>query len=130
MKTKLQILLFLTLLSSLIVVPTVPAKAGTEAPILSGSSDLPSSSYLKREKRSIANTLESSSLIMPTMSLMSAGDAWQDPFLPGQDGESSYPGNVGSAGPIGDASLPIILSILLLYIIYRGVTTSRRRNNF
>lgn len=130
MKTKLQILMFLMLLSALIVIPAVSVKADTEAPILSGSSELPSSSYLKREKRSIANTLESSSLIMPTMGIMAAGDSWQDPFMPGENGESSYPGNVGSSGPIGDISLPIVISIFLLYLIYRGVTTSRRRNSF
>lgn len=129
MKTKLQVLL-LILFAFFVIVPTGSIKANNEIPVYSGSSDLPSSSYLKREKRSIANSLESSSLIMPSKGLFAAGDAWQDPFKPGENGESSNPGNVGSTGPIGDVSLPIVFSILLLYIIYRGVSTSRRRNNF
>lgn len=133
MKTKLQILVFLMIFSSLIVMPLVSLNATDETendiPVFSSGEDLPSSSYLKKEKRSIANTLESSSFIMPTIGLLSAGENWKDPFLAAQDGESSWPGNVGDKGPIGSVSFPIVLSILLIYLIYRGVTTSRRRNN-
>ncbi|MDR2954298.1 MAG: hypothetical protein LBV43_04380 [Prevotella sp.] len=127
MKAKLQILLFLMLIFCLNIITVAPVMADTEVPVVS-SDELPSSSFLKKEKRSIANTLESSSLIMPTVGLLSAGESWKDPFLPGW--ESSDPGNVGSTGPIGDASLPIIFSFLLLYLIYRGVSTSRRKNQF
>lgn len=133
MKTKLQILMFLMIFSSLIVMPSVSLNATDETendiPVFSSGEDLPSSSYLKREKRSIANTLESSSFIMPTIGVLSAGENWKDPFLAAQDGESTWPGNVGDKGPIGGVSFPIVLSILLIYLIYRGVTTSRRRNN-
>lgn len=131
MKTKLQILLFLILLSSLIVVPStyVSAADETDIPILSSDGELPSTSYYKREKRSIVNTLETSSFITPMNGMLSAGEVWKDPFLPGQDGDSSFPGNVGDKGPIGDVSLPIIMSILLIYLIYRGVSTSRRKTN-
>lgn len=128
MKTKLRVLLFFISLSCMIVLPTISLRADTEAPILS-SEELPSSSFLKKEKRSIVNTLESSTFIMPKMGILSAGD-WNDPFLPALNGEAGFPGNVGDGGsaPLGDVSLPIILSFLVLYIIYRGVTTSKRRS--
>lgn len=130
MKTKLQILIFFILLSSLIVVPTVHVNATdeTDIPVLSSEVELPSASYYKREKRSIVSTSTSSSLINPVVGLLSAGEVlWDDPFMPGD--ESSFPGNVGDKGPIGDVSLPIIISILFVYLIYRGVSTSRRKTN-
>lgn len=119
------------LLSSLIVVPSVSMKAtdGAEVSVNPLNSELPSTAFYKKEKRSIYNTLESSSFIMPVNGMMSAGEGWKDPFLPGEDWETSFPGNVGDKGPIGDVSLPIIISIFLIYLVYRGVTTSRRRNN-
>lgn len=133
MKTKLQILLFLILLSSLIVVPSTYMSAADtddmDMPILSSEGELPSTSFYKREKRSIVNSLETSSFITPMNGLLSAGEKWEDPFMPGQDGDSSFPGNVGDKGPIGDVSLSIIISIIFVYLIYRRVSTSRRKTN-
>lgn len=128
MKTKLQILVFLILFFCL-TVPLQLVQSAEEAPVITTTKELPSNSYLKREKRSIASDTETSALAAPARGLLArAGNAtWEDPFLPG-DNEWSNPGNVGA--PIGDLSLPIILSMLFLYIIYRGVSTSRRRNNF
>ncbi|MBK5720037.1 hypothetical protein JGH11_04050 [Dysgonomonas sp. Marseille-P4677] len=128
MKTKLQILVFL-MLSFCLTVPLESIHSVEEAPVITTTKELPSSSYLKREKRSIVSETETSALAAPARGLLSRAGSkeWTDPFLPG-DGEWSNPGNVGA--PIGDISLPIILSILFLYMIYRGVSTSRRRNNF
>ncbi len=89
--------------------------------------ELPSTSYLKKEKRSIASDTQTSAMAAPARGFMARSSSWVDPFLPGED-EWSNPGNVGA--PVGDVSLPIVLSILFLYMIYRGVTTSRKRNNF
>jgi len=102
----------------------LPVKADTELPVI--TNELPSMSYLKKEKRSIASTTESSPMIAPINGILSA-NSWTDPYLPG-DGEWSNPGNVGA--PIGDLSLPILFSFLVIYFIYRGATTSRRKSNF
>lgn len=128
MKTKLQILAFL-ILAFCLIVPLQLVQSAEDVPAITTTNELPSSSYLRREKRSIASDTETSALAAPARGLLSrAGNkTWEDPFLPG-NGESSNSGNVGA--PIGDLSLTIILSMLLLYIIYRGVSTSRRRNNF
>ncbi len=111
-----------------LAIPIASVKADvvdTDMPV--ASSELPSSSYLKREKRSIASNTETSALAAPARGFLSRSASWEDPFLPG-DGETSNPGNVG--GPVGDVTLPIVLSMLFLYIIYKGVSTSKRRNNF
>lgn len=125
MKTKLRILMFLTLFFCL-TIPSVSIQAEEilDAPVI--TNDLPSTSYLKKEKRSIASETQTSALAAPARGFLAKSSSWEDPFLPGED-EWSNPGNVGA--PIGDISLPIILSILFLYMVYRGVTTSRRRNN-
>lgn len=125
MKTILRILIFLIIIGCFSFTSTpLRADEGT-TPI--NSTELPSTAFLKKEKRSIAATENSSALVAPMMGVLSASNGWKDPFLPG-DGEWSNPGNVGA--PIGDISLPIIFSILILYLIYRRVSTSRRRNNF
>lgn len=125
MKTKLRILMFLTLFFSLMIpMVSIHAEEMLESPTI--STDLPSASYLKKEKRSIASDTQTSALAAPARGFLARSSNWQDPFLPGED-EWSNPGNVGA--PIGDASLPIVLSILFLYLIYRGVSTTRRRNN-
>lgn len=128
MKTKLQILVSLVLFFSL-AMAFQPVHSEEEAPVVTATKELPSNSYLKREKRSIASDTETSALAAPARGLLarSGSKTWEDPFLPGDD-EWSNPGNVGA--PIGDISIPMILSILFLYMIYRGVSTSRRRNDF
>lgn len=128
MKTKLQILLFLVLFFCS-TLPFETIRSAEDTPAATSTKELPSSSYLQREKRSIASDTESSALASPARGLLtrSGSKTWEDPFLPG-DGEWSNGNNTGA--PIGDASLPIVLSILFLYMIYRGVSTSKRRNNF
>lgn len=116
--------MFLTLFFCL-TVPSVYIQAEEilDAPVI--TNDLPSNEYLKKEKRSIASETQTSAIAAPARGFLRSTN-WEDPFLPGED-EWSNPGNVGA--PVGDISLPIILSILFLYMVYRGVTTSRRRNN-
>jgi hypothetical protein len=125
MKTKLRILLFLTLFFCLTIFSvSIYADEAPNAPVI--TKDLPSTEYLKIEKRSIASDTETSALAAPARGYLTRSSNWEDPYLPGEN-DWSNPGNVGA--PIGDVSLPVILSILFLYMIYRGVTTSRRRNN-
>lgn len=60
-------------------------------------------------------------------SLLTSSDNWSD--LPDGDiTDWSVSNNVGA--PIDGSSLPIALSILLLYIIYRRVSTSKRKSDF
>ncbi|MDH6308467.1 hypothetical protein M2451_000778 [Dysgonomonas sp. PFB1-18] len=122
MKTKLQILLFLMLSLCLTVVPTVVSAADSEKPVTFKATE--AEKFMQEEKTSLVYT-KSISMISEQEGFLSASEGWQDPFLPETDW--SNPGNVGA--PIGDTTLPIIFSIFVLYLIYRGVTTSRRRNN-
>lgn len=117
--------MFLTLFFCL-TIPSVSIRGEevVDAPVV--TNDLPSTAYLKKEKRSLASEVQTSALAAPARGFLARSTNWTDPFMPGE-GETSNPGNVGA--PIGDISLPIILSILLLYMVYRGVTTSKRRNN-
>jgi hypothetical protein len=127
---KLQILLVLMLLSCLWMPSGMLGAAGSsDAPVISNSSELPSASFLKMEKRSLASTVETASLSAPMRGFTTfSSGGWQDPYLPGADGEWSNAANVGA--PVGDATWPIIVSILVLYLIYRSVAVSRKRNNF
>ena len=122
MKTKLQILLLLVLIFGSTYVPSVKASTERDAPIV--TSEAPSTVYLQEAKRSLGNNTTTSASASAYEGLLDAANSWKDPFLPGD--ESSDPGNVGA--PIGDFSLPIAISILLLYLLYRRTTISRRRN--
>lgn len=59
---------------------------------------------------------------------------WENPLFPGGDGggwETGPGGNVGMGDlPLGDASLPILISMLVLYFLYRGVSSSKRKSSF
>lgn len=124
MKTKLLILIFAITLLGLFFPSSAFAVTETDVP----DTEAPSDSYLREEKRSIAATSYSSASASPTMGLAKSLDAWEEPTMPGENGDWSNPNNVG--GPIGDVSLPVVLLILFIYFGYRGVTTSRRRNHF
>lgn len=127
MKKKLLIFVIMTF-CSLAIFPelsAIRAEEGTE--VATTSNELPSNTYLRNERRSIASSYDGS-MVATKQSLRSGG--WGDPSKPGDgnDWEESNGGNVG--GPIGNASLPIIISLVLLYFGYRRVTTSRRKNDF
>lgn len=54
-------------------------------------------------------------------------DSWGSIDLPGEGGwETGGSGNVGY--PIGDASIPMLLMMVVIYFVYRGVSSSKRRN--
>ncbi|MDR1092090.1 MAG: hypothetical protein LBL79_13530 [Prevotella sp.] len=125
MKTKLKIFV-LSVFSLCLVVPALSLSAETggnaDIPIL--SKELPSYANLQREKRSIASA-KIVTLASPFKSPGRALSPWVDPEMP-TDGEGDN--NVGA--PIGDVTLPVILLAILIYLVYRGTSTSRRRNNF
>jgi len=134
MKTKLQILLFLMLCLGMTALPVMDIKAeptkGSSAPTI--SSKAPSEefmnsaeSYIMKERTSLAVN-ETFDAFNAPMTMFRVSDMWKDPTMP-ETGWSN-PGNVGA--PIADSSLPIVLSIFVLYLIYRSTTTSRKRNNF
>lgn len=81
--------------------------------------------YIMRERTSLAVN-ETFDAFNAPMTMFRASNMWQDPTMP--ESGWSNPGNVGA--PIADSTLPIVLSIFVLYLIYRGTTTSRKRNNF
>lgn len=127
MKTRFYILVILMAL----IFPTTNLMA-EQAPSVGGATELPSSSYLNREKRSIANSETTSALAAPVLGLARPyATAWEDPFLPGTGGETSPTGPVGA--PIGDISLPVLLLAFIVYFVYRAFstspTTSRRKGN-
>lgn len=123
MKTKLLILIFTIIFSGLATPNRV--MAADEIPV--ATSEAPSDSYLKTEKQSIATTTTTSASAASLLGLTRAADSWEDPWMPG-DGQETDPNVVG--GPIGDVSLPVILLILVIYFLYKNVTTSRRKNYF
>jgi ABC-type Na+ efflux pump permease subunit len=87
----------------------------------------PSESFLQRTKKNSAIEMQglttySGSGIMSPFS----GD-WQAFNDDDSEGGNLPPGNIGGS-PIGDVTLPMILSFLLLYFVYRGVTVSKRKN--
>lgn len=129
MKTKLFI--FVLLITSLCwVMPTVSMRAADndnlDMPIL--SKELPSYSnlQLQREKRSVAGVQSLNATSNPLKGTGRAFWTWSDPEMPGQGGTG--PGNVGA--PIGDVTLPVVFLALFIYLLYRGATTTKRRNNF
>jgi hypothetical protein len=52
---------------------------------------------------------------------------WDNIQLPSEDNVAGRP--VGDPCPVGDVTLPMALFALLIYFVYRGVTTSKRKNN-
>ena len=125
MKTKLKIFV-LSIFSFCLIIPVLPLKAeeagNADMPIL--SKELPSYTNLQREKRSIASS-KIVTLATPSERAGRALNPWVDPEMP-TEGHGDH--NVGA--PIGDVTLPVVLLAILIYFVYRGASTSRRRNNF
>lgn len=123
----------IVLLLTLVVfgLPTI-AFANQSGPIAIETKEVPSETYLSKNKRSIGAEQTATTLSSPTRGLNQAAHSdfgWGNPFLPGEEGwETGGTGNVGY--PVGDVSLPILLSMLLLYFVYRGVSSTKRKNNF
>lgn len=125
MKTKLRLRIFM-LISLLTILPIIGVKANevssADTPIL--SKELPSYSNLQREKRSIAST-QIASLATPNLTATATLAEWQDPTMP-TEGTGDH--NVGA--PVGDVSIIVVILAIVIYSVYRGASTSRRKNNF
>lgn len=94
---------------------------------ISNTSVAPSESFLQRTKKNSAiemqglTTYSGGSIVSPfATDWVTFADTDSD------EGETP-PGNIGGS-PIGDVTLPMILSLLLLYFVYRGVTVNKRKN--
>lgn len=134
MKTKLQILLFLILCLGMTVIPVdqlraESSKGSTAAKI---SSKAPSEEYInsaegyiKTERSSLAVN-DKLDIFNAPRGLFSVPDMWDDPTM----SEEEWTNGANMGAPIASASLPIVFSIFVLYLIYRSTTTSRKRNNF
>lgn len=103
--------------------------------------EAPSESFISSYRSTISAEVDVdrvTTLTAPSKTMNRSSDVmlrsggWEDPFLPGGgDGwDTSDPGNVGMGDyPLGDASLPILVSMLVLYFLYRGVSSSSKRKN-
>lgn len=93
---------------------------------------LPSDNYLKSEKQAVGqmSTLEktapvSASKITPYTMV----SEWNPGPGSGSEGEGT-PGDTGNqTAPVGDVTPAVVISLLLIYFVYRGVNISRRKNN-
>lgn len=99
-----------------------------------GGQPLPSDSYInENSSRSFIESNAQSSaadylgaVSAKERSFLRSSDNWSD-MPDGEITDWSVGNNVGA--PIDGSSLPIALSILLLYIIYRRVSTSKRKSD-
>ncbi|NDV77619.1 hypothetical protein D0T57_01355 [Dysgonomonas sp. 511] len=129
-------ILFLFLILGLFALPFVSAEAEETSPPSTevGSSQLPSVKYLQEAKRSMATTTTTSSSASSARAIAPHSiSTWAGPPGGGTGGGTEVGGGEGDPtppepGPIGDVSIPILFSILLLYLFYRRTTTSRNRS--
>lgn len=130
MKTKLLISVFILTFISLAILPAVSVR-GADAPVSPTSSfEMPvvsakstQTTFMMSNYRSITTKTQFSSVNINRMG--PTWDSW------GDDPGGSWGGNPVDVGaPIGEVSLPIAFFALLIYFIYRRVTTSKRRSNF
>lgn len=134
MKTKLLISFLLMTFISLSL-PTVSVQGAETNPSPTSSFDMPvisekssQNSLMMSNYRSVvgaAGTSTNSSVNIRRVGGLRLTE-WTDPQKPTGDG--SNPGNMGA--PIGGVSLPVAFFALLIYFVYRSVSTSKRRNNF
>lgn len=100
-----------------------------------GENSLPSDTYINSNssKSFLESNAQSSaadylgSVSTKERGFLRSSDTWSDD-LDGTITDWSVANNVGA--PIDGSSLPVALSILLLYIVYRRVSTSRRKSDF
>ena len=124
---KTRILIILTAICFGFIFPeTMSVKANEGDDVRVQTSELPSNSYLKNRKASNILSAEGGTLSAKVRSVIHSSDKWSDLNL-GTITDWSVAQNVGA--PIEGKSLPIALSILLLYLLYRRVTISKRRND-
>lgn len=131
MKTKiLVLLLFIGCVGFIFPITVVAAVNESESSVIvanPSSSIDPSESFLRNNTRTTESVISRSPMSVTTKSVSPLSTSW-DELIPGGGWEEGDPGIVG--GPLGDATLPVVISILLLYLGFRTVSTSRRKNRF
>lgn len=138
MKNKIVVLFVVLfgMLCSLNIVAAETAKSKSSDVLSLEVRDTPAQSYLSSKRGSIGASEDYQTIASPLQGLTRAGavldNGWgtgiDNPFLPGGNGwETGGSGNVGY--PLGDISLPILLSMLIIYFIYRGVSSTKRKSN-
>ncbi|MDR0825459.1 MAG: hypothetical protein LBN74_10225 [Prevotella sp.] len=134
MKTKLIIFVFLMLVFGLTkpIVLLAEESGSIDQTIISGQ--MPSAATLS----SIGKTSTGASGSVSSMATQSASvltvrvNGWLGGSFGDDDGPpggGSGGGNMGDELPVGDVTLPMVLFALVIYFVYRGVTTSKRKNN-
>lgn len=96
-----------------------------------GTSNLNSSASVLEEMNAslggsnVSVSVQSNRSIAPIA--LSGTFGWGGEGLPGENGwTNDAPINVGA--PVGDFSLPILLSMFFIYFLYRGVSSKKRKN--
>jgi len=87
----------------------------------------PSESFLERTKKNNAIEMQGPTTYSGGGIISPFATSWEAFGDDDGDGGETPPGNIGGS-PIGDVTLPMILSLLLLYFVYRGVTINKRKN--
>lgn len=130
---KRKIFILLLLFGFLGMLSPVAIHAADEVPI--GTTTAPSESFLKSQKQSYAAQNQSAlsqSARGGGITPYALGDDWGEPEFPGGGtggaGETETPSG-GMGGPIGDATLPMVLSIFLLYAGFKAVSFKRKANS-
>lgn len=100
---------------------------GTDTEISINSKTAPSESFLQRTKQNSAIEMRGLTTFEGSGTMSPFATSWAT-FNDDSGSEGGVPpGNVGGS-PIGDVTFPMILSLLLLYFVYRGVTINKRKN--
>lgn len=137
-----KIIILILTVSSLVfgLSASVSAAEGAKDPLSTQAAVSPSSSdnskidYLGSSRQSIGASTSHQTISASPQSILRSSDehasTWgnADLFLPGGNGwEQGQTGNVGY--PVGDASGAMLLLMVVIYFVYRGVSSTKRRNN-
>lgn len=108
------------------LVTPVMAASDMNTPVI--SSESPSAVTLSKiENMGIGSDTRFSSMATTANRLGRAAiEPWAEVNLP--TANDMHPNQVGNA-PIGEVTFPIALLALVIYFVYRGVTTSKRKSN-
>lgn len=94
---------------------------------IGNTSVAPSESFLQRTKKNSAIEMQGLTTYSGGGVVSPFATDWVVFADSDSDEGETPPGNIGGS-PIGDVTLPMILSLLLLYFVYRGVTVNKRKN--
>ena len=131
-------ILFITIIVAfLLTAPTLyaadsdPLPIGVENIQVKEKASSLADSHLSLNKQTIGADLRYNTVSSPLKGYTTTSamlEAWGDPFADQDQWQIGHTGNVGY--PIGDISYPILISMLLLYFAYRGISSTKRKNNF